>query len=86
MQRDKTYKKCKFYIKIVYERTFDTENSSKEANEMALILKNTPCSKLILITGIGKWTSAITPNLIKEIKQVGGPDISSLTVKKKKYL
>ena len=46
---------------------------------MALVLKNTPCSKIILITGIGKWTTSVTPQLIKEIKQVGGPDITSLT-------
>jgi hypothetical protein len=45
---------------------------------MAEILKQTPCSKIIIITGIGKWMGAMTPALIKEIKQVGGPDLNNL--------
>ena len=45
---------------------------------MAEILKQTPCSKIIIITGIGKWMGAMTPALIREIKQVGGPDLNNL--------
>jgi hypothetical protein len=45
---------------------------------MADILKDTPCSKIIVITGIGKWMGAITPYLIKEIKQIGGPNLNNL--------
>jgi hypothetical protein len=45
---------------------------------MAEILKDTPCSKIIIVTGIGKWMGAMTPALIKEIKQVGGPDLNNL--------
>lgn len=45
---------------------------------MADVLRDTPCSKIIIITGIGKWMGAMTPALIKEIKQVGGPDLNKL--------
>lgn len=45
---------------------------------MAEILQDTPCSKIIIITGIGKWMGAMTPALIKEIKQIGGPDLNNL--------
>ncbi len=45
---------------------------------MADILRDTPCSKIIVLTGIGKWMGAMTPSLIKEIKQIGGPDLNNL--------
>ncbi len=67
-----------YYVIIVYERTFDTNNSRSESDEMADTIRNTPCSKIIIITGIGKWMGAITPDLIKEIKQIGGPDLYRL--------
>ena len=45
---------------------------------MACLIRQLPSSKIIILTGIGKWIGSITPDLIKEIKQIGGPDISSL--------
>jgi hypothetical protein len=71
LDRTKGYKK-------LYERTFDTGYNSKESDEMADILVNTPASKMIIITGIGKWTGALTNGLVKEIKQIGGPDVNNL--------
>jgi len=65
-------------IKKLYERTFNTNNSPLESDEMAGIIRNTPCSKIIIITGIGKWMGSMTPALIREIKQIGGPDLNRL--------
>jgi len=63
----------------VYERTFDTNNSPRESDEMAEILKHAnSCANIVLITGIGKWMGSMTPALIKEIKQIGGPDLNRL--------
>lgn len=45
---------------------------------MADIIEETGCSKIIVITGIGKWMGAITPKLVKQIKNIGGPDINRL--------
>lgn len=50
----------------------------KESEELAEIIRDTPCSKIIILTGIGKWMGAMTPALIKEIKQIGGPDLNNL--------
>ena len=64
---------------LVYERTFDTNLSGKESDEMAEVLKNAnSCHNIVVITGIGKWMGSMTPALIKEIKQVGGPDLNRL--------
>jgi len=71
VDRDKTYTK-------LYENTFDTNNSRKASEEMAEILQGVSCSKIVIITGIGKWMGAVTPGLIKEIKQIGGPDLNNL--------
>jgi hypothetical protein len=49
-----------------------------ESDEMANIIEETGCSKIIVITGIGKWMGAITPKLVKQIKLIGGPDINRL--------
>ena len=84
IQRDKKYTKRKlifynfFLFILVYEKTFDTNNNRNESEEMADIIKDTPCSKIIVITGIGKWMGAMTPSLMKEIKQIGGPDLNAL--------
>jgi hypothetical protein len=43
-----------------------------------MIIRNTPCSKIIVITGIGKWMGAMTPSLLREIKQIGGPNLNKL--------
>ena len=45
---------------------------------MAMIISNTPSTKIIVITGIGKWMGAVTPSLIREVKQIGGPDLYKL--------
>ena len=45
---------------------------------MANILSETSCSQIVVITGIGKWMGAMTPNLMNEIKQIGGPDLNDL--------
>jgi hypothetical protein len=71
VEREKHYSK-------IFEQTFDTNDNIHDAEKMAEILKDTPCSKIIIITGIGKWMGAMTPALIKEIKQVGGPDLNNL--------
>jgi len=62
----------------VYERTFNTNKNPHESDEMAMIIRNTPCSKIIVITGIGKWMGAMTPALLREIKQIGGPNLNKL--------
>jgi len=63
----------------VYERTFDTNNSGKESDDMAEVIKNAnSCQNIVVITGIGKWMGSVTPALIKEIKQIGGPDLNRL--------
>jgi hypothetical protein len=71
VQRDRSYTK-------LFEKTYDTNNSRMESDELAELLQNTPCSKIIILTGIGKWMGAMTPMLIKEIKQIGGPDLNNL--------
>jgi hypothetical protein len=71
LERNNKYEK-------IYERTFDTNNNRKESDEMADILQNTSASKIIIVTGIGKWIGALTNNLIKQLKQIGGPDLNNL--------
>ena len=67
-----------FVYSSEYERTFDTNNNALESDEMADIIEETGCSKIIVITGIGKWMGAITPKLIKKIRDIGGPDVNRL--------
>jgi len=45
---------------------------------MAEIIEQTPCSKIIVLTGIGKWIELVTPNLIHQIMMIGGPDLTKL--------
>jgi hypothetical protein len=45
---------------------------------MADIISQIPCSKIIVITGIGQWIELMTPNLIKQIMLIGGPDLTKL--------
>ncbi len=46
---------------------------------MAEVLKHAnSCQNIVVVTGIGKWMGAMTPALLKEIKQVGGPDLNRL--------
>ena len=62
----------------IYERTFNTNVDPIESDAMACIIRDAGYDKIIVITGIGKWMGAITPRLVKEIKQIGGPDINRL--------
>ena len=62
----------------VYERTFNTNNDPIDSDAMACVIRDAGYDKIIVITGIGKWMGSITPRLIKEIKQIGGPDINRL--------
>jgi hypothetical protein len=71
LQREKLFKK-------VYERTFNTNVDAIESDAMACVIRDAGYDKVIVITGIGKWMGAITPRLIKEIKQIGGPDLNRL--------
>ena len=45
---------------------------------MADILSQIPCSKIVVITGIGKWIELVTPQLIEQIMLIGGPDLTKL--------
>lgn len=45
---------------------------------MACIIRDAGYDKIVVITGIGKWMGSITPRLIKEVKQIGGPDLNRL--------
>lgn len=71
INRDKKYTK-------LHEETFNTNDSHKESDKLADILKNTQANRIIVLTGIGRWIGALTPSLIKEIKQFGGPDLNEL--------
>lgn len=71
VNRDKNYNK-------EYEETFDTNSFQKHSEKLASLIKKTSCNKIIIITAIGKWLGAVTPSLVKEIKQIGGPDINQL--------
>ena len=63
---------------LIYTKVYDTNNNRKDSEELAEIIKNVSCSKMVIVTGIGKWMGAVTPSLIKEIKQIGGPDLNNL--------
>jgi hypothetical protein len=41
------------------------------------VIRDEACEKIIVITGIGKWMGSITPSLIREIKNIGGPDLKN---------
>jgi len=71
LRREKGYPK-------IYERTFNTNVDPVESDSMACVIRDAGYEKIIVITGIGKWMGAITPRLIKEIKQIGGPDLNRL--------
>lgn len=71
LKREKGYPK-------VYERTFNTNVDPIESDAMACVIRDAGYDKIIVVTGIGKWMGAITPRLIKEIKQIGGPDLNRL--------
>jgi hypothetical protein len=71
LKREKGYPK-------VYERTFNTNADPIESDAMACVIRDAGYDKIIVITGIGKWMGAMTPRLIKEIKQIGGPDLNRL--------
>jgi hypothetical protein len=71
LKREKGYSK-------VFERTFNTNVDPVDSDAMACILRDAGYDKIIVVTGIGKWMGAITPRLIKEIKQIGGPDLNRL--------
>ncbi len=71
LKREKGYPK-------VYERTFNTNIDPVESDAMACIIRDAGYDKIIVVTGIGKWMGAMTPRLIKEIKQIGGPDLNRL--------
>jgi hypothetical protein len=74
IKREKNYPK-------VFERTFNTNDDQNESDSLANMLQESGYDKIIIITGIGKWMGSVTPKLIKEIKQIGGPDLSSLASK-----
>jgi hypothetical protein len=71
LNREKGYQK-------LYERTFNTNFDPIESDNLACKIRDTDYNKIIILNGIGKWTGAITPKLIKEIKQIGGPDLNKL--------
>jgi hypothetical protein len=71
LSRTKGYKK-------LFERTFNTNHDAMESDAMACVLRDAGYDKIIVITGIGKWMGSITPRLVKEIKQIGGPDLNRL--------
>ena len=62
----------------IFERTYNTNSDPIESDAMACVLRDAGYDKIIIITGIGKWMGAITPRLIKEIKQIGGPNLNYL--------
>lgn len=45
---------------------------------MACVIRDAGYDKIIVVTAIGKWMGSITPRLVKEIKQIGGPDLNRL--------
>ena len=63
------------YSKI-YEHNYNTHSSIKDSDYLANYLKQVSYDKIIIITGIGSWFNYISQNLVKEIKQIGGPDIN----------
>ena len=71
VNRDAKYSK-------VMEQTFNTNDLQKESDKLADTIRDTPCDKIIILTGIGKWLGAMNPKLIKEIKQIGGPDFADM--------
>ena len=71
INRDKNYTK-------EFEHTFETNSNRKDSDALANILKDVTCNKIVVLTGIGKWLGEISPSLIKEIKQVGGPNLNLL--------
>jgi hypothetical protein len=42
-----------------------------------MVIREQACNKIIVITGIGKWMGSITPDLIREIRNIGGPDLKN---------
>lgn len=71
LNRDKNYNK-------EYEETFDTNNIHKHSEKLANLIHHTSCNKIIILTGIGRWLGAVTPALVKQIKQIGGPDLNEI--------
>ena len=71
LKREKGYPK-------IFERTYNTNVDSIESDAMACVLRDAGYDKIIVITGIGKWMGSITPSLVKEIKQIGGPNVNYL--------
>ncbi len=71
LKREKGYPKT-------YERTFNTNIDPIESDALSCTIRDAGYDKIIVITGIGKWMGSVTPRLIKEIKQIGGPDLNSL--------
>lgn len=67
--------RTKGYTKL-FERTFNTNHDAIESDAMACVLRDAGYDKIIVITGVGKWMGSITPRLVKEIKQIGGPDLN----------
>lgn len=84
LNRDKIYTKSNLYYNynknkiLVSEKTFNTNLNPNDSDELAQTIKESTHDQIIILTGIGKWMGSITPNLIKEIKQIGGPDLTRL--------
>ena len=72
LNRDQQYTK-------VFEHTYNTNLSVEESDALACKIRDaSSCDNIILLTGIGKWVGAITPQLIKEVMYIGGPDLTRL--------
>lgn len=71
VKRNKQYNK-------VFEKTYNTNNYENESEKLSDKIKSTTSEYIIILTGIGKYLGCMTVNLIKEIKQIGGPDFSKL--------
>jgi hypothetical protein len=71
LRRQKGYQK-------IYERTFNTNVDPVESDTLACTIRDAGYDKIIILTGIGKWMGSMTPRLVKEVKQIGGPDLNRL--------
>lgn len=69
----------RFNNSIVYiDKTFDIVNHPLHAEKLACLIKEQEKDKIIILTAIGSWFSGLTPRLIKEIKNIGGPNFNKI--------
>ena len=62
----------------MFSHTFKTNFSSFESDLLVEKIKQTSYDQIIVLTGIGKYLGNVTPDLIKIIKKIGGPDLGEL--------